>query len=449
MAHKNTRYKKITTFKFFVLLLSSFTLLSTSIGIIADHSTPHSLEKSPVVEKIIIKGLKRTKEHVVRRELLFTENDALTPQLLLASVQRLKNLRLFSKVLPFLKLKDQNQVELTIELQEKWTTIPFFNFSGGGDTFYAYAGVYDINTFGTFFETGARYDNWNGKNGGVVWFRNPRTFEQRILTGADLWSTTRPRILYTRDGEKQGEYILNQKKFNFLLSREFKEWLNLGLTFGFSQDEIIDTVLTNEIDPTTLALVNNTNRSNELSVTFSLKLGKLNYDNYLVSGKQSIFNVKYAGSETGSEKDLLNVEWKNTVFWRLPHKSNIGFRFLAGATDTSNIQNYHYIGGFENVRGYFDGQFRSKAYWQLNTEYRIPSYQSDWVVLQHIFFIDAANAANQLDDLTRLEDTIYSAGTGVRLISPKVYSFNARLDIALLTSQKASSFISFGAQQFF
>jgi len=433
---------------YFKLLLLLITLI-VATPLVADHSVPHSLSKSTVIEKIIIVGLKRTKENVVRRELLFKENDILTTTDLLESVRRLKNLRIFSKVLPLLKLKEHNRIILTFEVEEKWTTIPYFNFSGGGDTIYAYAGIYDINSFGRYIETGVQYDNWDGESGGVVWFRDPRFLNMRLLAGADLWSTTRPRTLFTPAGKKQGQYILSQKKINLIFEKEIKEWLQFGITLELRQSQIIETSMTDLIDVSTSSLLTNKGQTNQIGSTLSIHLGNLNYDNYLVKGKKTSLYVKYAGDETGSDETLKKIEWHNTAFWRLPYKANIGFRFNAAAIATNNIQNYFYIGGFENIRGYFDGQFRSKAYWQVNAEYRIPSFQHNWLVIQHIFFLDAVNASNHLDELKNINDTVYSAGTGIRIISPKIYGFNGRLDIALLSSQKTQSFVSFGAQQFF
>ena len=410
---------------------------------------PHSLHKSPFVDEIKIVGLKKTKESVVLRELLFKQGDELTTAELLESIQRLKNLRIFSKVLPFIKLKKNNHVELTIEIEEKWTTIPFFNISSGGDTFYAYAGAYDINTFGRYIETGAQYDNWNGKHGGVVWFRNPRFLNKHILAGADLWSTTRPRTLLTPAGEEQGQYILDQKILNLLFENEIESWFSIGLTLQFRKTKIINTTTTDLIDSYTLSLIQKRNRTNEIGATFSAALGKLNYDNYLVKGKQSALYYKYAGEKTGSEEDIQKIVWENSAYWRLPYTANLGLRFNMAAIKTENIQNFFYVGGFEHIRGYFDGQFRNKAYWLANVEYRIPSFKNNWLVLQHIFFVDAANASNKLEDLQDINRTVYSGGTGIRIISPKIYSFNGRLDIALFSSQKTQSFISFGAQQFF
>jgi outer membrane protein insertion porin family len=412
-------------------------------------TTTSQLNKRPIVDEIEILGLWRTKPSVVMRELLFSENDILTTRDLLTSVQRLKNLRIFSKVIPLLKLKPGNKVKLTLQLEEKWTTIPFFNISGGGGTTYAYGGVYDINTFGRFIETGARYDNWNGRHGGVVWMRNPRFFNQRLLFGADLWKTKRVRQLYASNSESQGHYVLDTKKINLIIKKELTPEFQVGVEVELNKNNIIDQETNSLTDNKTISQLNNNQEHTAIFNTAFVELGKLDYDNYLVEGKFSKFSVKHANQSLGSDISATQIDWFNRIFWRLPYKANAGLRFNFGWTNTKEIQYLYYIGGFNNVRGYLDGQFRSNTYWQANVEYRIPSYRSHWLVLQHIFFIDAAGTGSHLEDLKQNKMQYSSAGIGLRIISPRIYRFNGRIDFALFTSGESPSYISFGSQQYF
>ncbi|HFE39323.1 MAG TPA: hypothetical protein ENK06_13065, partial [Gammaproteobacteria bacterium] len=180
-----------------------------------------------------------------------------------------------------------------------------------------------------------------------------------------------------------------------------------------------------------------------------VELGKLNYENYLIEGTFSKFSIKHSNRSFSSDITTTQLDWFNRIFWRLPYHANLGFRMNLGWTNTENIQYLYYIGGFQNIRGYFDGQFRSKTYWQMNAEYRIPSYRSHWLVLQHIFFIDVVGVGDKIADLKQNNQRYASAGIGLRIISPRIYSFNGRIDIAPFTSGKSPSQISFGAQQFF
>ena len=65
-------------------------------------------------------------------------------------------------------------------------------------------------------------------------------------------------------------------------------------------------------------------------------------------------------------------------------------------------------------------------------------------------FGDAAQLIDVTDPIeSNTKDIFSSLGIGLRLGSPKIYRFNARLDIAFATSHPATSRISFAVQQFF
>ena len=439
------RKKHLSTKLTWLIVLLTVLLAKNGSGAFA----ASDLSKQPIVDEIEILGLWRTKPSVVRQELLFRENDTLTTKDLYTSIQRLKNLQIFSKVIPLLTLKPNNRVKLTLQLQEKWTTIPYANLSAGGGTTYAFAGIYDINTFGRYIETGIQYDNWNGRHGGWLWMRNPRFLNQRLLFGFDLMKTKRARQLYTNEAISQGSYVLNTNRLKLIIKKEITPYFQIGAENEINNSNIALHKTNSITDPQTKTLLTGSEPHTAIFNTLFIELGKLNYDNYLVQGKFSKLAIKLSNQSLGSDISSTQIDWFNRIFWRLPYHANLGLRFNFGWTNTNDIQYLYYIGGFKNIRGYFDGQFRSKTYWQVNAEYRIPSYRSNWLVLQHIFFIDAVGTGNELNDLKRNGLQYSSTGFGLRIISPRIYSFNGRIDIAPFTSGNSPSQISFGAQQFF
>ncbi len=432
--------------------IKSLFILLTIVGALFfpphTHASP-KLKKQPIVSEIEIIGLWRTKPSVVKRELLFQENDVLTTQDLLLSVQRLKNLQIFSKVIPLLALQPDNKVKLTLQFQEKWTTIPFANISGGGGTTYAYAGVYDINTFGRYIETGIQYDNWNGRHGGVAWLRAPRFLNQRLLFGVDVMKTKRVRELYTQTAKSQGSYTLDKSMLHFILKKEITPYFQVGARLSLNRSNIIEFETNSVTNDATIKQLNNSREHTVLFKTLFIELGKLNYENYLVDGTFTTLSIKHSNPAVISDISITQMDWLNRIFWRLPYHANIGLRLNFGWTNTQDIQYLYNVGGFNNIRGYLDGQFRSSTYWQANAEYRIPSYRSHWLVLQHIFFVDTVSTGNELSELKNNTLQYSSAGFGLRIISPRIYSFNGRIDVAVLTSGNSPSYISFGAQQFF
>jgi hypothetical protein len=70
--------------------------------------------------------------------------------------------------------------------------------------------------------------------------------------------------------------------------------------------------------------------------------------------------------------------------------------------------------------------------------------------LQHIFFFDVVQPEKSLSSFAFDSEQLFpSTGIGFRLISPKIYRFNGRLDIAFPWRAGNATYISFGSQQFF
>ena len=407
-----------------------------------------ALEKT--VASIAIQGLQRTRKSVVVRELLIQEGEVLRQSELTESLQRLKNLRLFHEVNDTYYLDELGQVHIQLQISESFTTIPILKITKGGGTTYLVAGVYDVNIQGKYLEAGAQYESWNGEHGGVVWFRNPRFMNHRIRFGTDLWSVNRPRDLYEPDGASQGDFVLYQRKLNVFLDKEWFSGFTLGAGLEFDDNRLRDGTMSDQLsDGVSDALVNQTD-TNIVWAKVYINLGRLNYDNYLIEGRLSELNLDYSFPELGSDNEAYRVFWNNKIFWRLGESANLGLQFRWAKTNSNELQYLYYVGGFENVRGYLDGQLRGKQYWQTNLEYRDILYESRLFYLQGNVFAEAAqliDATNPIESNTN--DVFSSAGVGLRIGSTKIYRLTARLDIALATSHPATSRISFGVQQFF
>ena len=96
---------------------------------------------SQTVNKIHIEGLSRTRESVVLREVLFKEGEVLEEGQVDESLIRLRNTQLFSSVDIAVQPLENDQVDLQISVQEKWTTIPIFKAGGGGGINYLTIGA--------------------------------------------------------------------------------------------------------------------------------------------------------------------------------------------------------------------------------------------------------------------------------------------------------------------
>lgn len=440
-------------------LISAFLFL-TPVYALSAAETEKS-EKSPVgryLNDIQVHGNTRTKAYVILRELEFKKGDLLTEALIAESKRRLLNLRIFTSVdfsYQFLTQKKSGKkfVNLTITVQERWTTLPILKAGDAGGTQFYTIGVYDINFLGRYLEIGAQYESLNGEPAGVTWFRNPRLFGERLLFGYDLWFINRNRELFDQAGsiDSTAAFSLEKNRYHFFLKKELAWWLELGIGLDLLQEEVNQDNLDDEqraqnaqvgFDPT--------DESEQLFLEFTLRLGRLNFDNYLIEGFQT--DIEFKTAQEGLLTDQSESRWtiQSRNFWKLPHLQNIGLNLKIGQTDTTLLQNEFFVGGLSEVRGFEDGQFRGNAFWQANAEYRVPSWTSPNFVLQHVFFYDVGNAGEKFSELfDETEESFHSLGTGVRLISPKVFRFNLRMDIAKTFGREGDSAFSIGLQQFF
>ena len=100
-----------------------------------------------VVDAIRIEGLIRTDEHVVRRELGFTEGDVVTREAFDLAVTRLWNTTIFARVEGDVVLENGRRV-VVVRLEDRWTLNPLFRFGSGGDALFFRVGAADNNIAG-------------------------------------------------------------------------------------------------------------------------------------------------------------------------------------------------------------------------------------------------------------------------------------------------------------
>jgi len=427
-----------------VLFVTFFALAQPSFAQSAEEAPPASGERL-IIRSIEYEGLRRTKTRVLEREFEFEIDQPTTRRELEETVQRLRNLHLFSIVEYELEpLEDGYHLKFLV--LERWTILPVFKGSSGGGVNQLIIGLYDINVLGRYLEMGAQYERLGPTNSGVVWFRDPRLFDQRLWFGADIWHINRIYTLYDKDGEVEGGYLLNRNLLSVAIEKEWKWWLKAGLRLQLVNDETSYDLLDSDVRQ---KQVQRGLPDEELRIQpgINFSLGRLNYDNYRVDGL--MLNLRFDGSDTtlGSSMSFASAESDFFFAKTLPFKSTLALRWLVGVSSTESEPHYYFIGGFDRVRGFVDARFRGPAHTTANLEYRIPSLDTSWVVLQHVVFADATSVGQGISDFTEI--TAASAGAGLRVISPRIFRLTLRLDYAVSLVNNGDSSLSFGVQQFF
>ena len=397
-------------------------------------------------------GNTRTKKDVVRVEISeFLSQDSLSQADLKEIERRIWNLRVFSDV----KIENKKN-KLSIIVKERWTTIPIAKFTGGGGTSYIAAGVYDINSFGSNMELGAQYESLNDRPAGVAWIRKPQFLGDRNLrAGIDIWSINRVRFFFDQEtGDDAGAFTLQRQRFNSFIEKRWQnDFYTLGFNFEYQGDEISEMDLTDEL------LEQNDERNYEPDekstsrwYTAYLQVGRINFKNYLVEGSQISLrsSLVAVSDDTEAIQNLSANSFTFQYFNLFKDLSNFAWQFRLNNNNLRQIQNFNYLGGFEEVRGYMDGQYFDNASWQNNIEYRFNLFERGWLVVQGAVFSDQGKEGSDIDNLiNREEEILLSSGAGIRLISPQIFRFVARLDFAQTHTRSKQQGISFGIQQFF
>ncbi|MFW5967249.1 MAG: hypothetical protein ACOCV2_07005 [Persicimonas sp.] len=414
---------------------------------------------------IEVRGLVRTREFVIHRELTVEEGDTVGCPSVLESVRRLQNTNLFRTV-DYALIRSEadegasraeddreddereaaREVRLVIEVDEKWTALPNFQFSSGGGALQVLVGANETNLFGRYLAIGGHFEHVQGANSLFGWFENPRTFDERLKTRLELGTQNRVYYLYDDAGDRDGGYFRRRLTFGGSARHEWRWWLHTEAGLRFERDrfsqELIPEDQRREDDDAAIP-----DATDALVGRLALSFGRINQLEYLQDGTDVTLSVEHANSAVGSTHNLFRLGLSATHFEALPLKSNLAVRFQAGLSQVEALHHHKFIGGLDTLRGFPYDRFSGEHHWSLNLEYRIPSIDHPWLAIQHVAFVDAAHVGPKPADIFGLSGA--STGLGLRILVPKVQNLIVRLDYALpLVGEVTNPWNVAGAQFF-
>ena len=200
-----------------IKLFLALIMVYSPITLFANEVLNLSQLSDKLITSVVVTGNSKTRPGIINRELDFTQGDKFSEASIKRSEQKLKNLRIFEDVSIQYRPGPDKGVQVQVNASDRWTVIPIAKITGGGGSRLFTVGVYDVNSFGQFLEVGAQYQNLNGKNGGVLWFRNPRLLNSRLLFGMDIWHFRQNQPIYKDNGNILGAFNNTKNRFHLFV----------------------------------------------------------------------------------------------------------------------------------------------------------------------------------------------------------------------------------------
>ncbi len=374
------------------------------------------------INRITIKGNERTRDKVIRRELLIREKGVFDSKALRLSHQRLQRLDFFEEVsINPEPTPDKTMMDLVVEVKEK----PTGAFSVGAgyssvDSLMFMGEISQNNLFGRGQRLALQLNLSGTSTRYNLSFTEPHLYDTQLMAGFDLYSWERDYDTYVRDS----------KGFALRLGYPVWELWKMILSYGYDNTDL------NDIDANAPDEIIESQHINVTSyVGMNLTRDTRNSMFVTTRGSQNVLRTKYAGGPLGGDSEFTKVD--GFTSWFFPgfffDKTAFHFKLSAGQVwenkdDSLADFEKFYLGGINTIRGF---ETRSigvkkkdpetgvteivggKYMWFTNIEYLFPLVERGG--LRGVVFFDAGNVYSEAWDFNEIKKSV---GTGLRWLSP-------------------------------
>jgi outer membrane protein insertion porin family len=371
--------------------------------------------KQVYFEEIIITGNTRTRDKVIRRELMVHEHDLYSGRLLKRSMRNIFRLDYFDDVkLDTIEGSTDDSMILKIDVQEKHTGA--FSFGGGYssiENMFVMGAISQRNLFGRGQILELKASLGGASTRYTLSFTEPWLFDIPLSFGIDLYDWERDYDEYDKDARGGG----------VRLSYPIFDYTRVYLNYKYEDAKITDIV---EDASNTIKELEGENT--ESAVSASIRYDSRDKRFNPTEGQNHAFTFEYSG--IGGDIGFIKYTGELGVYFPLFWET-VGFIHGEGGymKDISGklVPDYEkfYLGGIDSMRGfdwrdiYVPDEEGAKTggfkYVQLNLEYIFPVAKK--AGLMGVIFYDTGNVYGK-DESVDLGNLRESAGAGFRWYSP-------------------------------
>lgn len=416
------------------------------------------------IENIIIRGNKRTKDFVIRRELLFEPGDVFSKSKFTNSLRNLFNLRYFSTVVPDVQPgSEQNLIDVILNVEEQSTASIQFGIT--------FSGVSDSDTFPLSLFVQWQERNLAGRGNELSVNATAATDNQTLQLGyAENWFLGYPVTLgfdlsfthkslfdyqdmvfpygpfknkeeFEQNKDLKNAYRMRYDRLEATLGvhtgyRWYPQYCMITLRGGLNISlvkNIYDTKLYRAADPTVRQQQARWRLSNSFWTRISFDGRDVTYDpgkGWFLSEQVSFFGIipkledeYFFRSETKAEGYVTLVNYPVSEIWNL----KFVLAFYTGFSFQIPMPN-SLIGDSSKLA--IDGMFTGRGWTTLGSAGRGNVLLNHWIefrwplahgILSFDFFADAAAVKKDLADLKtfKIDDYYFSFGPGLRFVIPQ------------------------------
>ncbi|MBI2118165.1 MAG: outer membrane protein assembly factor BamA [Elusimicrobia bacterium] len=353
------------------------------------------------IDRIFIEGIKKTKDKVIRREVLLKPGDPFSSSKLRRSQEKIFNLGFIDDVKPDIQpARDPNKADLIMEIVEGK---PGSLSAGAGfsstDGLVGQVQLSHSNLFGLaqrlnlMWEFGSRKQNYE-----INW-TEPWILNKPVSFGVDLYNTIRERLF---NSDSSADYTETRRGAGVRIGPRFSDIYTLLFSYSFTSVGI------NRIKEEFKSQIKEETNTTSAFLT-ELSRDTRDYFFDATRGSRNSIAGQIAGSpvfqgDVHFLKSLFNTSWFWTTFklGNYPFVFSVNGRFGAvqefKPSDTVPIFERFFVGGSDSIRGY---QARGeigpieggRVYTLMNAEYKIPLYvENKRRILQLVLFADIGGA---------------------------------------------------------
>ncbi len=378
------------------------------------------INQGPVVyfNRVEIAGNTRTRDNVIRRDLLVEEGGIFNSTAIRKSTENLNRLGYFEEVsvIPQPTLSE-DQMDVEVNVKEKSTGQ--FSIGAGystSDKLMFMAEISEDNLMGTGNRLALAANVSSITTRYNLSFTNPRILDSNVLTGFNIFNWTKEYDDYTKDstggGVNLGHSLIEKWRINY----------------GYSYT---DTNLSDIANNASLVI----QLSEDINITSAVRVsvGRDTRNTFYnaSSGSVNTLSVEYAGGVLGGDAAFTKVEGVTSWFFALPLDSVFHVKGSAGQAfenDPLGLPVYErfYLGGLNSIRGFETSYISPKdpitgeriggdKMWYTNLEIIFPLFEE--MGLRGVVFTDFGNVYGVHEDW----DFSYirkGAGVGFRWLSP-------------------------------